>query len=323
MNAIQESEREPTLVSNCRDVTLRAVIYHYVRDLPRTRFPRIKGLLTDDFKRQVAMLCERYEMATLESALAFLEGKYHPARELCLLTFDDGLKEHFTTCLPILAERRVQGLFFMPTWCVEEHRVASVHKNHFLMAALEFEDYRRAFLDALSELRPDIQTQIDSAVAQETYRLDTPEIASFKFLVNFRVPEDVRDRVLDTIFAQFLGAEAEFAEELYLSWDEARSMQDGGMLFGGHSHRHTALATLDDKTQIEDLKTCTGLLRGHLQTQPLWPFSVPYGQPHTYNTLTLETIKDLEYCCSFTTDMGVNEAGNDLWHLRRLDTRDI
>lgn len=88
------------------------VTYHYVRDLPRTALPALKGLLTDDFRKQVDWLCERYEMATLESALAFWHGEYAPPRDLCLITFDDGLQEHYTDVLPILAERKIQGMFF-------------------------------------------------------------------------------------------------------------------------------------------------------------------------------------------------------------------
>lgn len=122
---------------------LFVVTYHYVRDLPNSRFPRIKGMLTTDFRSQVALLSGRYEMATLDSALAFIAGKYQPKRDLCLLTFDDGFKEHYNDVLPILAERRIQGLFFVITSCLEEQRVVSVHKNHFLMADLDFEEYRQ------------------------------------------------------------------------------------------------------------------------------------------------------------------------------------
>ncbi len=55
---------------------LHVATYHYVRDLPRTRFPQIKGMLLDDFREQVKALPNVFEMATLESAVAFLTGKY-------------------------------------------------------------------------------------------------------------------------------------------------------------------------------------------------------------------------------------------------------
>src|SRR5262245_10648640 len=111
---------------------LHVVMYHYVRDLPNTSFPRIKGMLPSDFRRQLTALQGQYEMATLESALDFLQGTYRPSCDLCLLTFDDGLKEHYTEVAPMLLDHGVQGIFFVITAGLEEHRVASVHMNHFL-----------------------------------------------------------------------------------------------------------------------------------------------------------------------------------------------
>ena len=320
-------------------MALHVVMYHYVRDLPRTRFPRIKGMLTDDFRDQVASLSERYEMATLESALAFLRGEHVPQRDLCLLTFDDGLKDHYTDVLPILIEQRIQGLFFVITACLEERRVVPVHKNHFLMAALEFDEYRRAFLARLADqspstgLRtsPETRTDVDKAQARRTYRWDTPEVASFKYLLNFQLPVDLRDQVLHALFVTYLGDEASFAGELYLSWDEAREMQSAGMLLGGHSHSHVPLATLSDERQQLDLKTCADLLRDRLNGQALrqgsgqawWPFSYPYGKADSFNEATVEVLRKLDFICAFATEVGPNGAGQDVFRIRRIDPKDV
>src|SRR5215510_12254727 len=131
---------------------LHVVMYHYVRDLPNTPLPRLKGMLTSTFRQQLCALREHYELATLESALAFLQGTYTPARDLCLLTFDDGLKEHYTEVMPLLVEHDIQGVFFLITSCVEEQRVASVHMNHVLMATLDFVEYQQAFFQRLYAL---------------------------------------------------------------------------------------------------------------------------------------------------------------------------
>lgn len=298
-------------------------MYHYVRDPARTAFPRIKGLTVDGFARQLAALCDSFEMASLETALAFLSGRYLPRRDLCLMTFDDGLKEHAETVTPMLAERGVQGLFFVPTAALAESRVLAVHKNHFLMAALDFAEYRAATLAQLRSLAPDVAVDVDPAIAASTYRWDEPSVAAFKYLLNFVVSEALRDRVLDALFPIYLGDEREFAPNLYVSWDEARSMQDAGMLIGGHSHGHAALATLDDDSRRYDLDTCTALLRRNLQQQPSWPFSYPYGKRHLYGERTADAVRDLGYSCAFATEVGTNEPGCDLFALRRLDTKDV
>lgn len=274
--------------------TLTVVNYHYVRDLPNTRFPRIKGMLLANFVKQVSLLQERYLMATLEQVDAFLVGHYQPQRDICLLTFDDGLKEHAREITPILAERKIEGTFFLTTACIEEHQVLSVHKNHFLMASLEFAEYQQAFLKQIATHYPETDTTVDRDQAAKTYRFDTPEVAEFKFLLNFRLSDTTRQQILNALFAEYLGDEAAFASELYVSWEEAKQMQASGMVLGGHSHRHVALATMSDDEQRADLQTSTQLLRTRLIAQPLWPFSYPYGTPAiSFNAVTIDALQAL------------------------------
>ncbi len=302
---------------------LWAVMYHYVRDLPSTRFPRIKGMLTEDFRNQVDLLSSRYEMATLESALDFLGGSYHPERDLCLLVFDDGLKEHYSDVTPILAERNIEGLFFVITGCIEDGRVASVHKNHFLLAALDFAEYKQAFLERLAEISPQTSTEVDHEKVRTTYRWDTPEVAAFKYLLNFNLTEAQRERILNDLFARYLGDEKEFARELYVSWEEVRRMQSAGMLIGGHTHSHVALSTMGDPQQQADLTQCSQLLRERLTPQALWPFSYPYGQAHSFNEVTVQTLQDLDFACGFVTEVGPNDVNRDLFRIRRIDPKDV
>jgi peptidoglycan/xylan/chitin deacetylase (PgdA/CDA1 family) len=261
-------------------------------------------------------------MATLESALAFLAGHYQPERSLCLLTFDDGLKDHYTEVLPFLSERRIQGLFFLITSCLEG-RVASVHKNHFLMAALEFDESQQAFRHRLAELSPETSTEVDMKLVRRTYRWDAPEVAAFKYLLNFQLQAELRDQILDDLFLQYLGDQEAFASDLYLSWGEAQTMQANGMLVGGHSHSHVALATMEADRQRTDLKTCAVMLRDRLKPQSLWSFSYPYGKSNSFNSLTVDTIQDLGFGCAFATEVGNNNVGQDLFCIRRVDTKDI
>lgn len=299
-------------------------MYHYVRDLPRTAFPRIRGMLTSDFVQQVRDLKGRYEMASIESALAFLNGGYQPSRDLCLLTFDDGLKEHWTECTPVLADNGVQGLFFLITGCMEEQRVAPVHMNHFLMASLEFGEYKGAFLKRLNELSAqsgaDLDT-VDLAVATRRYPWDTPATAQFKSFFNFHLEAGLRDQVVRQMFVEYLGGEEAFSRDLYASWEEARQMRQAGMILGGHSHQHKSLSGVSENELDGDLRDCRRLLDFHLTPQPVWPFCYPYGKKDSYTGQAVRLLQDLKFSCAFSTESGDNRPGAPLYSIQRVDCK--
>lgn len=303
--------------------SLWIITYHYVRDLSRTAFPHIHGRLVTELEQQASWLSQRCEMATLRSALDFLAGTYQPKRDLCLLTFDDGFKDHYVNVLPILLERGIEGLFFISTACIEHHRVLPVHKNHFLMAKLEFDEYRSAFLDRLALFSKETPNVVDIARAQEAYPWDIANVAAFKFFLNYRLSEQLRVRVLDELFTYFLGDESAFSQQLYLSWKEAQTMQQQGMVMGGHSNNHVALSSLNAAKLKADLGTCANVLRKRLQPQLLWPFCYPYGHSYSFNDATTQRLRALAFVCGFTTVPGPIRPGEDLFALHRIDTNDV
>ncbi|HEY6989018.1 MAG TPA: polysaccharide deacetylase family protein [Bryobacteraceae bacterium] len=303
---------------------LHIVMYHYVRDLARTPYPRIKGMLLDDFERQVRTLASEFEMATLESALAYVGGRYRSRRELCLLTFDDGLKEHYREVTPILHKLGIEGIFHVITGCLEEQVVAPVHQNHFLMASLDFKEYREAFLRRLGELDPAACALADTVkpeAARQTYMWDTPEIADFKYFFNFTLNSLSADAVVREMFKYYIGSEHDFARELYVSWEEARAMQAAGMRIGGHTHRHRPLASLSAEDWQSDLEISTALLHRHLAPEQLWPFCYPYGKRASFPEEAPGWLKELGYACAFTTEKGPNRPGEAPFLLRRADCK--
>jgi peptidoglycan/xylan/chitin deacetylase (PgdA/CDA1 family) len=300
---------------------LRVVSYHYVRDLSRSRFPRLLACSIADFRAQLRELEATCEMATLESALAFMDGDYRPARDLCLLTFDDGLRDHYDEVFPLLHERGIQGVFFLTTACLQGE-LNAVHQIHFLMAHLGLGEYRRRVLDALAlEHQPPIA--VDGARARATYRWDTAEAAEFKYLMNFVLPDAVKQVVIGRIFTEVLGNPSEFARELYLDWSEAATMQSEQMVAGGHTHTHRLLASLSPQEQRNELYTCTRLLRERLPDQTLWPFSFPYGKLDSFNDTTVDLLKGLDYHCAFTTVPGDNGPATDAFAMRRIDPKEV
>ena len=303
------------------DHFLRVMMYHYVRDLPRTPFPNLNGMLPDAFRQQVAQLASRFEIASIESALDFLTGEYRPRRDLCLLTFDDGLREHYTDVLPFLHEKRIRAVFFLITGCVEERKMAAVHMNHMLMAALGFQEYADAFGRKALALSPDafLTLNIEPDKATQTYPWDPPEVANFKYFFHFGMDSDLRDHAVRELFSERIGNEQAFADQLYITWDQAREMQRSGMAIGGHTHRHKPLANMPPREIDADLETCYKLLRQKLTPQAVWSFSYPYGKKDSFHLRAVRKVQQLGYRCAFSTETADNRRGADRFMIGRSD----
>lgn len=58
-----------------RETRLTIIMYHYIRDLKKSRHPRIKGLDIYLFKEQLEYLKKHYNFVTIEQIIAAFDGK--------------------------------------------------------------------------------------------------------------------------------------------------------------------------------------------------------------------------------------------------------
>ena len=80
------------------------------------------ALRVADFRAQVAMLAERYEIVTLDAALAEGPGRAQGGRPRAVLTFDDGEAGLHRHLLPLLDDLRVPVLVYVATAQIESGR---------------------------------------------------------------------------------------------------------------------------------------------------------------------------------------------------------
>ena len=304
-------------------MSLTVIMYHYVRNPEGSRFKGIKGVREEAFEKQVELAKQNFHLVTLEETLAYLEGKMEWEKPALLFTFDDGLKEHASFVSPILSAHNIEGLFFLPTAAIEEKKVLPVHQNHYLLACLDIQYYKQRFLQLLAEQFPNQSIAVDAEKVKATYRWDTWEVASFKYLINYVLPKATRNHVLSQLFEQEIGKEEEMAEEIYLNWADARTMQQSGMKLGGHTHGHQVLSSLTNTEQQEDLERNKSILQEHIQAQTHYPFAYPFGKKTTYNNFTIDTLKALGYHCAFNTEIGTNQSQSSPFDLKRFDPKDL
>lgn len=303
--------------------TLTIVMYHYVRDLAHSRYPAIKALKTQQFRAQIAHIQHHYHVISAADLLDCLASGAELPPSSLLLTFDDGYIDHFTEVFPILDAARLPACFFIPARSVLEERVLDVNKIHFVLAAAP---NPRALVQALFELldryRDAHELPTNEALWQQHARpgrLDPAEVMFVKRLLQRELPEGLRARIVDELFARFVSRdEASFSHEIYMDLDQIRCLARNGMTIGGHGYSHDWLNTLDRRAQTEEIRQTRAFLA--IVGQPLgpWIMCYPYG---AYNESLLELLAENECLAGLTTEVGQADLAHDHpLRLPRLDT---
>jgi peptidoglycan/xylan/chitin deacetylase (PgdA/CDA1 family) len=295
------------------------VMYHYVRDSAASPFPDIRALSPALFEQQLDWLQREYRLVRLEELDAALNGGALPPNA-ALLTFDDGFIDHYVAALPILQRRGLSGVFFLAhEACGSSPRVLGVHKTHFLLAQLGVAAFSKAVVE---------ECELATARGRRSgvFGADRWEHAgerAIKDLLNYELPFEDAERILDALFARHIGPQDAFARTLYLSDGMIAEMSDAGMVFGYHTRSHRMLSRLDPTEQEMELRDGVRWIRA-LTGQTQVPFCYPWGGLKTYTPETVSLLDRAGYSLAFNTVRRRVEVGRDgRFELPRIDTRDL
>ena len=299
----------------------RVVFYHYVRDVVLTRYPGIRALSTAAFSAQLDWLGARFDVVdgpAFEGGVLAGRGFDTPT---ALLTFDDGFADHYANVFPVLASRRLGGIFFLAGATLDSRpRLLNVHKTHFLLSELGAE----RFADAVGAALESEGVRVTASQSRDgIYRYDEAPDVRVKRILNYEAPYPVVDRVLSSLFDRHVGDADDFARALYLTRAQVAEMAAAGMTFGFHTETHPVLSRLDREEQRRELRDGVSLIR-NLTGQRTVPFCYPYGFTHTYNADTLQVLEECGYSMAFNTARRDAMIGVDpRYELPRFDTRDV
>jgi peptidoglycan/xylan/chitin deacetylase (PgdA/CDA1 family) len=305
---------------------LTIIMYHYVRDLPRTRYPRIKGLLTRNFEGQLDYVTKHYTVCSLKQVLSAVRGEGELPPRPCLLTFDDGLLDHFVTVFPRLVKRGFVGSFYPVARAIEERRVPEVHKIQFILASTEaHEEIVKDIFTLLRQSRDEYDIPADADLYKTyagTVRYDSPHVGFIKRVLQRGLPEEVRRSIIEALFARYVECDEEtLASELFMDLPQLQCMVRHGMEIGGHGYSHRPLDTLSREEQEQEIGRTINFLEklyGHRPSE--WAMCYPYG---SYNDATLECLAKAGGVLGLTTRLGLVTDLSRLLELHRVDTNDL
>lgn len=306
---------------------LLVVMYHHVLGPDTPHLHGLRGVSVEEFDRQLQLLSRERNIIACEE---FLAGGDLPERPT-LLTFDDATIDHYRTAFPVLARRRLTASFFVITNSAETGQLTSTHARHLLAARMGDQPMMQALRTELDQLLPGGIDPLLAAVSPETaaaaYRWDEPEMARFKYALNFVVDRDQRELAVRSLFEKEAGDWEAAGRRHFAGWDDLEEMQAAGMHIGGHSHTHEALAMLSDQTLEEEIALCAGALTRRLGDRQR-AFSYPYGKAEHFDDRVIAAVRRYGFRAAFTNLQGddaaarvVNERAR--YEIARFDPKDL
>jgi len=301
-------------------------MYHYVRPIKQSQYSEIKGLEIKNFLKQLEFFNNNFHFIKTEELLdCIYKNKPIPEKSI-LLTFDDGLKDHFLHVLPILKKYNIQGSFFPPAKPIEENIVLDVHKIHFILASVpnkqkiidEIFTLIHKFKDEYELKNPEIY-YMNLAVAN---RFDTKEVIFIKRILQRDLPKQAKKSFTNQLFEQFVTKdEKSFSNDLYLSFDEIHEMKEAGMYFGSHGYAHEWLSYLSEHDLTLEIQKSMNFIHKINKNFDNLIMCYPYGNN---DSKTISQLQNNGFKAGFTTKVGdatLDKPNSFL--LKRYDTNDF
>lgn len=305
---------------------IRIIMYHYVRDLANSRYPKIKGLDYELFRQQLKFLQENFNVITMEEVIGAWnsdDGKL--PENAALLTFDDGYIDNFTMAFPLLKEYHMQGSFFIPGKTFAENKLLDVNKIHFILASADIDCLVKDVFKLLDEQRTERGNLPSNDELFEKYavasRFDNKETIFVKRILQTAIPEEMRNIISSRLFEKYVGvSETAFAKELYMNREQMKCMLDNGMFIGLHGYDHYWLGNLAPDEMKRDIDKALETMDEFIDRDK-WVMNYPYG---SYSPDVLKYIEHKGCCLGLTTKIEVADSGvHSRYLLPRLDCNDL
>jgi len=286
---------------------MKAIMYHYIREYD-AGFPYFKSLHVDDFKNQLDYFESNFGFVSQDDFVLALQAKKNTHG--IVLTFDDGLKDHFDYVFPLLKERGLWGIFYIPTLMYERKQFLDVHKIHLLLGKFPAREVYESLLNCIEETY--LTHQHIKEFRELTYadQVNDDYFLLVKRTLNYFIDTKWRTCVLDRLMDLFFHDERELFTSFYLAPRDIDEMHSGGMIIGSHTVTHPVMSKLSAREQKREIENSFFCLKNIVGEFKMKTFCYPYGGFHTFTKDTEQLLQQQGCAFSFnveTRDIELND----------------
>ena len=306
---------------------MKALMYHYVRRF-NSQFPYSKHKDIDDFYYEIKRLKSiGYKFMNVSEAINLIING-GDTEKILLLTFDDGLIDHFKAA-QILKELNIsKATFYISCKPYFDNKILHVHKAHLIISS-QGEKSLELLFQACDRLNISLNKHKSFNIEKESFKnayhrhQDNNNINEFKRLINYYGSIGLRDCLLDEILDQ-LGILLD-RKDVYLDLNQIEKISQMGFEIGSHGVSHTLLSRLSKNEQRKELHESKTFLEKCIG-KSIKSFCYPYGGKKSYNKTTLKLLKDLNYLNAISVDkldIEKEKILNNTYEIPRYDCNQI
>ena len=278
------------------------VVADYRAELGRSLYTL--NIAHDTFRRHLEVLQQSHDIVSLDDALAVLDGSRKAARDVAVITFDDGYRDVYKHAFPILRDMRLPAVVYVPSAFVGTDRRLGHDR---LFAALRKMKARGIGPVAVGVGNPGERWLIDALEGGAG-----PELALERLIARYPTPglSKLADALEDRLgLAQEKGADG----ELPMSWEMLRELDSQGVITGAHSAEHTVLTNQPLEEARREIAQCKAALEKGLR-KPVRHFAYCNGY---YSAGVAQALKAEGFASAVTTEDMPNTPGIDPYALKR------
>ncbi len=260
------------------------------------------------FEKQMRFLKEHFNILSFKELLEQWEQKaLKPDQRYCIITFDDGWRDHYLYAYPILRKYDVSATIFLPTAYIGTNEWFWSDKIGYLLSHYES-----------AGQTPEMDELLTSPCEQHPwvkYVNGTVHTKKIDLLIEMykRLPQEEIHKLIEQI-RKTLGFEFP-NDRVFMNWEEIEEMSQQGISFGSHSCTHKIFNTLpihDIQKEIEG--SLDTIQRKRTNYVPI--FCYPNGV-YTQEIATL--VKTAGYQAAVSTRFGLEgRCPSDRYGLKRI-----
>ncbi|MFN7138690.1 MAG: polysaccharide deacetylase family protein [Limisphaerales bacterium] len=263
----------------------RIIMFHGVGD---DSYP------VQEFEQHLQFFARHFQILSLEAFCDRISSGQKLTSEL-VLTFDDGLRNNFTSAYPLLRRHKLPATFFVCPALIEQQRWLWNHEARI----------------RLQEMEPD---QVQGLI--EEFRLKS--VSGVEPIVEWMKTLSLKERsraeqVIRKVNPGFRPSEKQRIRCDMMTWDDLRSMDPELITIGSHTMEHPILSTLEEDILQCELVNSRRLLEDKLN-RTVDQFCYPNG---AHNAEVVEAVRQ-HYRIAVTTEPGLVQSDSDLIRLPRI-----